>query len=476
MAKHWYWYTLAGLLLGGCVTEQVDATVAVRSYKVSVVATPGDCSATSEDPCPYSTDPRTFHIDIVALRPDGSLASDYSGTVAVSLQPSGKWAEDMGDVYPMPGGRLVHVVHLEGGEARNVEVSFYSAFGQVQLVAEDLGYEPKVVSNECLSNGTGCPACWTGGASQALAPGCFAQDDDNPNPGSGAVGVSRDLVFGYPRVADLQRVDEFHTEESPLSGFRVRVEGDDPALFQDLSDCVDGQGEIRQLLVVTAVTSSGFFVTDVCNGGGPVHAPDDWSAFASVYAFNFHAPEDLRTGDCITWLEGGQDDFYGFTELKNPAWSDPYCQPDVAGCPPACENLLPDPVELDAATLTDDFAMEKLESGLVALRNVVVGQHRSCDRNGNGQIDFDIQEENDCKKDCERDPDCWVLENYHQYFQFTVDKDGGEMAVVVQGVVAFDPLEHEGETIRYLAGVVKDLSFGGPRWILLPRNSDDFQP
>ncbi len=473
MVNHRYLF-LFGFLLAGCVTEIVDQTVEVRSYKLSIVGTPGSCAATSEDPCPYSEAPMTFHIDIVALRPNGSLATDYSGTVAVSLQPSGKWADGMEDIYPMPGGRLVHVVRLEAGEARNIPISFYSAFGEVQLVAEDLGYEPKVVSNECLSQGTDCPACWTGGSD--LAPGCFAQDDDNPNPGSGATGVSRDLVFAYPRIADLQRVDEFHTEESPLAGFRVRVEGDDPALFQDLSDCVDGQGAIRQLLVVNAVTTSGFFVTDVCNGGGPVHAPEDWFSFASIYAFNFHAPENLRTGDCITWLEGGQDDFYGFTELKNPAWSDPYCRPDVAGCPPACENLLPEPVELDAATLSDDFAMEQLESGLVALRNVVIGQHRECDTNGNGQIDFDIQEENDCKRQCERDPNCWVLESYHEYFQFTVNKEGAEMAVVLRGVVAFDPLEHEGETVGYVAGVVKDLSFGGPRWILLPRNSDDFQP
>ncbi len=467
--------TVLLLVLGaGCVTKTVDRRRDLGAFDVEVVATPQNCEATAADPCPFSMDPTSVTVTIRALRPDGSVDTNFNDTVAISLVPSGMWPQGAPNLYPIPGGRSVQIVSLHQGLLENQTLSFIAAFGEVQFIVEDLGYRPKTVSNECLANGVDCPACWTGGAG-VVPEGCFNQDDDNPQPGTGAVGVSRSLFFDNPRVADLQRVDEFHIDESPLAGFRVEVDGDDPLLMQDLSDCIDGQGNVRQILVVTAVTNSGFYVTDVCNEGGPVHAPDSWRQFGSMYAFNFNSPEGLRTGDCLMWFQGGQDDFYGFTELKNPAWSDPVCAPDQAGCMPACTAFLPEPRVLDADTIGDDLAMEELESSLVAVENGVVGQVRVCDANDNGQIDFDIPEENDCKRTCERDPNCWVYESYTDYFQFTLNVDGTEVAVMLQGIVAFDPRDHQGESISYVAGTLKHLSFGGPPWIVMPRNSDDFQ-
>ena len=470
----WFWTVAALLSTAGCVTERVDLRRDLGAFDVEVVATPQGCEATENDRCPFSMDPVTVSLTIRALRPDGSLDTDFNDMVAVTLVPSGMWPEDAHDTYSMPGGQQMRVVTLSQGIVENYPLSFRAAFGQVQIIVEDIGFRPKQVTNECLANGVGCPACWQGGTGM-LPVGCYNQDDDNPESGTGAVGVSRDLFFDDPRIADLQRVDEFDIDESPLAGFRVQVDGDDPLDFTDLSDCIDGQGLVRQLLVVTAVTNAGFYVTDVCNNGGPVHAPDTWREFNSIYAFNFNSPEGLRTGDCLLWFQGGQDDFYGFTELKNPAWSDPVCDPNQSGCMPACTAFLPAPAVLDATTMDDDLSMEKLESSLVAVENGVVGRMEVCDKNDNGQIDFDNPEENDCKRSCERDPGCWVYESYSDYYQFTVNVDGAEVAVTLQGVVAFDPRDHQGETISYVAGTLKHLSFGGPPWIVMPRNSDDFR-
>ncbi len=472
----WFWMLVAVAVLSspGCVTKRVDLRRELGAFDVEIVTTPQGCRADEQDPCPYSTDPVTISVTIKALRPDGSIDTDFNDAVAISLVPAGMWPQDAQDVYPSPGGQQVLMVTLNQGVAENQPVSFRSAFGPIQLIVEDIGYRPRQVSNECLANGVDCPACWQGG-SGLLPLGCFNQDDDNPAAGTGAVGVSRDLFFDNPRVADLQRVDEFHIDESPLAGFRVEVDGDDPLAFSDLSDCIDGQGDVRQLLVVTAVTNSGFYVTDVCNNGGPTLAPDTWREFGSIYAFNFNSPEGLRTGDCLLWFQGGQDDFYGFTELKNPAWSDPVCAPDQSGCMPACTAFLPEPAVLDAATINDDLSMEELESSLVAVQDGVIGRMEICDKNDNGQIDFDNQEENDCKRSCDRDPSCWVYESYTDYFQFTVNVDGAEVAVTLQGVVAFDPRDHQGQPISYVAGTLKHLSFGGPPWIVMPRNSDDFR-
>ncbi|MCD6499189.1 MAG: hypothetical protein J7M25_12935 [Deltaproteobacteria bacterium] len=472
------WFSLLSFMTASCVVERDDHRRELTSFYVEVVAPPSGCQATEDDPCPFSLDPVTVHLKITALRPDGTMDTDYNDTVALALVPSGMWPNGTPDTYGLPGQvageQAVKIVTIQNGQGADVPVTFQAGFDVMQIMVEDLGYRPKQVTNECLTHGADCPACWSSGHAE-LGTGCLSTDDDNPEAGTGAVGVSRDFVFDTPTVADVQRVDKDHIDESPLSGYRVLIEGDNANDFSSLNDCVDGQGHTRALLVVTAVTTQGFYLTDVCNNGGPLLATDTWRDFGSIYAFNFNSPENLRTGDCITLLQGGEDDFNGFTELKNPAWSDPTCIDGQAGCPPACAQFLPEPLVLDGATIRDDFAMEKLEASLVAVQNVTVGHSARCDTNGNGQVDYDVPEEKQCKFDCEDDPACWVYETYTQYFQYTVDVDGQELAVVTQGVVPFDPNEHEGETISYIAGTLKQLSFGGPPWILLPRTADDFR-
>jgi hypothetical protein len=455
------------------VITKKDERKSPVSFVVEVASPPSGCEAVEGDPCPYSMDEVTIEINVIARGPNGGVDTDFDDTVMVSLVPSGILPREGQDVHTLPDGTKALAVPLTAGQATNVPVSFKAAFGSVQLFAEDLGYRPMLVTNECRANGVGCPACY---GYEVLPSGCLKPDDDNPHAGYGAAGVTRDMVFDYPTIADTQRVEDTPDaiDYSPLAGFRVHIDGNHPSEFADLSDCVSG-GVTRELMVVTAVTADGFYVTDVCNNGGPVHAPDTWRDFGSIFSFNFHAPEDLETGDCIEWLQGGSNDFYGFTELKNPAWSPPACLEGSEGCQPACLDFLPEPLVLDAQTLGDDYSMEMLEGSLVAVQGGTIGMAESCDFNGNGQIDFEDAAEKQCKYDCDDDPGCWLLESYRDYFQFTVSIGNAEIAVVTRGVVAFEPLEHQGETLQYVAGTIKHLSFGGPPWIMSPRNEDDFE-
>lgn len=462
------------LLSSGCVTKENNIQTTPVSFAIEVVSTPTQCDALEESPCPFSMDTVTFHVDITAINSRGAPDTSYNDTVLLSLVPSGILPREGEGVYTLPDGRKAVAVPMTNGRATDVPITFKAAFGKVQFIVEDMGYRPIQITNDCQINGTGCPACWGEGV---LAQGCFQADDDNPKPGQGGAGVSKTLHFLNPTVADVQYVEDTPDaiETSPLGGFRVTVDGVSPNDLTDMSDCIDGNGDPRELLVITAVTSDGFFVTDVCNNGGPVHAPDTWRSFGSLFAFNFHAPDDLVTGDCVTWFQGGSNDFYGFTELKNPAWSSPVCLEGAAGCQPSCMDYLPEPFVLDAATLSNDYTMEGLESSLVAVENGTIGFSQSCDFDGNGQIDYEDQAEKECKYDCQDEADCWVLEDYKDYFQFTVHVGSGELALVLQGVVAFNPLEHEGENLSYVAGTIKHLSFGGPPWMLYPRNEGDFQ-
>lgn len=455
----------------GCVTSRDSSETSPVSFAVEIESTPAHCNALSEDPCPFSMEPVTFHANIVARNQHGMVDTTYNSTVLLSLIPSGIFPSGLENVHTLPNGRRAVAVPMTDGRAMNVPITFRSAFGSVQMFVEDMGYQPLQISNECLTSGSGCPACW---GHEDLPKGCFSENDDNPSPGQGGAGVSKNLYFKNPTISQVQFVENVPgaIETSPLEGFRVTIDADSPGAINDLSDCIDSFGNIRELLVVTSVSTDGFFITDVCTNGGPVHAPDTWRNFGSIFAFNFHAPEDLVPGDCITWVQGSVYEFYGFTELKNPNWSSPVCLEGSPGCQPACIDYLPEPFVLDNATLSDNYAMEMLESSLVSLENAVIGYTQSCDFTGNGQIDN--PDERACKRACEDSYDCWVLEDYKDYFQFTAHVGNAKISVVLQGVVPFNPVEHQGESITYVAGLVKHLAFARPPWQMYPRNKDDF--
>jgi hypothetical protein len=433
--------------------ERVSFPSDTASFEVTLVPEP-DCGLEPDAPCTHSATPLSHRATIRALRDDGTLDMGFNGAVVISLIPSGL----LTDAFLLGDGRHVRTVELTDGEASDVALSYSRAFGDVRLLVEDLGYRPRQNVTEA--------ACYELYPSE----GCYARDDDDPSLGSGAVGVSEPIYFTNPRVYDLQYtvvevVDEAEGWPSPLAGFRPTLDGASRDELPALADCTGPQGR-RELLVVTGLSVDGFFVTDVCNAAGP--------DFAHLYVYNFHTPEGMERGDCLTSLTGTIQEFQGFTELKNPFWQVD-CDPSDPACStPRCTDLLPPPVLLDSATLEDDFAMEGLEAGLVELRDVITAsEYRSCDLNGNGAISGDA--EWDCQRDCGDDPACVVLESYETYFQWTVTKDGREINVVTRGTLEFDPREHLGEPLRRITGTLRHLHFGRPPWTIIPRDDADFE-
>jgi len=433
--------------------ENVAVPSDTASFEVTLTPD-SDCGQAPETPCTHSATPLGHTVTIRALREDGTVDTGFEGTVVMSLIPAGIMTDDI----LLPDGRHVRTVELTAGEATDVPLEFARAFDEVRLLVEDLGYRPRQNVTEA--------ACYE----RYPAVGCFARDDDDPTLGSGAAGVSDPLYFSNPRLYDLQYtevevVDEAKGWPSPLAGFRPTVDGASRDDVPTLADCDGPQGR-RELLVVTALTVDGFFVTDVCNAAG--------SAFAHMYVYNFHTPEGMKHGDCLLSLTGTIQEFQGFTELKNPFWKID-CDPDDPTCStPRCTDLVPAPVALDATTLGDDFTMEGLEAGLAELQDVVTAsEYRACDLNGNGAISGDA--EWDCQRDCGNEPTCVVLESYQTYFQWSVNKDGQEINVVTRGTLEFDPQEHLGEPLSRITGTLRHLHFGRPPWTIEPRDDADFE-
>ena len=440
-------------------TETVTLERDVLSFEVTYVNPPA-CGLTEGDACPFSlaADAFTARVRVRALDKDRQTAGNFYKSVVITTVPSGMFISGP-DVHLLPDNRKVLVVALNGGVWEG-DVTFRGGFGTLRLMVEDMGYEP--------APNAATAAC----ASLFPAQGCYAPDDDNPQPGTAAVGVTHPLHFHNPRLADIQRPwDESlvtdgsrDKEASPLAGFRVTIDGDP---YLGTATCTPGESR----LVVTAISVAGFNMTDVCDPAMP--------DYAHLYVYNFSTPEETSRGDCILSIQGAIDEFQGYTEMKNPLWEVDRCETGDAFCTvgePKCTAFLPAPAEITGAMVGDLLAMEKLESALVEVRDVTASsEFLRCDANGDGVIDYNIPEEKNCKFDCGDEVGCVVKEDYDIYFTWTVDVGGVEVGVVTQGVVPFDP-EAEGSLgvpIYRVRGMLKHLDFGAPAWIILPRDARD---
>jgi len=440
-------------------TETVTLTRDVLSFEVTFATAPA-CGLESDDACEFSLaeDAFTARVRIRALNENLETASTFYNSVVVTTVPSGMFMSGP-DVHLLPDNRKVLVLAMNAGVWEG-DITFRGSFGELRLMVEDMGYEP--------APNAATAAC----ASLFPAQGCYAPDDDNPLPGTGAVGVTDAIYFDNPRLSDLQRPwDESlvtnnskDKEASPLAGFRVTVDGDP---YRGTAACAPGE----RRLVVTAISVAGFNMSDVCDPAFP--------DYAHLYVYNFSTPEETSRGDCILSIQGGIDEFQGYTEMKNPLWEVDRCAEGDAFCTvgePKCTAFLPAPAEITATTLGSLLTMEKLESGLVEVNNVTSStEFLRCDANGDGVIDYAIPEEKNCKYDCGDEVGCVVKEDYDVYFTWTVDVGGVEVGVVSQGLVPFDP-EAEGNLglpIYRVRGMLKHLDFGAPAWIILPRDARD---
>jgi hypothetical protein len=377
-------------------------------------------------------------IDIVV----SPVGGDFDGWVTVQSRP--------GQVTRVSGvetrGNLARLT-LAQGEEVTLTVTITLALSFTNIWIMDDGMAPSASSPAACSDGLDNDG--DGLVDEMQDPGCASADDGSEEGGGGIVGVSGDIRFANPRIADVQG----SSNESPLVGSAVTID----------------QGT----MVVTTITTDGFHVTDIS-----ADAPADGSN--SLFVFNYNTPWYLRECDVVTDLSGIVSEFYGLTELSFPSWV--VVDPDgrVAEPTSSAECPIPAPVELTPALVTDFWDMENLESGLVRITGGRIGDtFMDCDLDGDGIVSFDGTEAT-CADSCAMDGECTEINTYMSYGQYAVVLDGCRgsgcdkvWAVTRHVVPDFWADHHSDEVIPAITGTLRHIYFLDPEWIIELRCSDD---
>jgi hypothetical protein len=282
------------------------------------------------------TTPTVVTVDIEALDPQGNLDASFNGYVSVTVVP--------GTVLMVsgPNTNLGNVL-LHDGRATGVEVAVLEAYGNARIWVEDVGYVPvDPLSHPQCANGI--DDNHNGKIDYPNDPGCYAANDDTENGGTYAAAATDNIYFEYPRIADVRGVNNGGV--TPFNNQQLSID------TSWVAPSAPGG------VVVTGVSSSGFYATDLTETRG----------YASVYAYNYTAPPIMLPCDRLVTFGGTAGDFYGYTEINFPTWSLEEWDPTVRPClvPPATP-LIAD--YLPSTSSTWDSVLLNLEAGLVQVAN-----------------------------------------------------------------------------------------------------------
>jgi hypothetical protein len=435
----------AALALGaGSCTYDESNLAAVSTFSVAVIKVNGATPPSEDAPLPANrgaTD-EVWEVVIEARSPEGNPAP-FEGVVRLSVEP--------GAVVGVKGdGAQGRNILLKDGKA-TAEVMVTAVYGPARLWVEDVGYVPAQIG--------AIPACADGEDSDGDVlidypsdPGCAFANDDSEEEGSFSAGVSRPVAYALPTVRDIQ--GEGATTPYPYEGMEVNT-------------------GVGHEVVVTRVSSDGFYVTDLS---------EQAIGYNSLFAFNFNTPAGMRVCDKVVYLAGTVNEFFGFTELSFPSYRLIYPhQGDTCG--------VPEPMVLDGALIASAEKMEKLESGLVRVHNVVItpffgptpsasnqiGANQSnCDLNGDGRVDFDSEKEASCGNVCSANDDCTEWTGFSARGNFKVKlQTGGVIQLNLGTVPLFDPVAHKGQTLKAVTGTLRNFSGGSLNWTIETRCPDD---
>jgi len=361
--------TLAVLLaIAGCV-RQVEAPEGPLSIRVTFDEAAGD-DIGAEEELPFSHDPMTFTLDVAVIDVDGSVMTSFDGDLALRCRP-GKISSPL-------------VVPVSAGIAEDVSVLIEGAYGPTRIWFED-----------------------------SLREGARF-----------ATGVSPEIRFANPTLAEIQRPPDTATDYSPLNHNHVEVRAED------------------RELVVTHVASDGFYVTDTS---------DEPGTYNSMYAFTFSRPRDVVAGDKLAALDGNVVEYLSFTEMGFPSFL-----VDSSG------HDLPEPSLLtDVEICGGEAVMEPFESSIVRVENVVTN----------------FVDAEDCTDYLEYsqwpvklvvdDPACSLIE-INVMSSYTVP--GLRFTECAEGALP-EPME-----FTFLQGPIRHNYAADPEWILELRDCDDFEP
>ena len=461
----------------GCSSQPSTPDLGPSTFHVKIESVNGNPLPTEGQPLPanHGDMPEKWAFTIEARTPGGDLATDFNGYVRLSLAP--------GTVAAVTGaGASGRDILVKNGTVTGV-VEGTAVYGPSRLWVEDLGYLPAAAgATPRCSNGLDDDG--DGLIDFPADPGCFFADDDSEQGGTYAAGVSAPVQYALPLIADVRG-----GARTPYPNEAIEIATGDP-----------------EFVVVTRVSSNGFFVTDV--GTSAVA-----NGYNSLYAFNFSTPPNLRVCDRITYLGGTANDFFGFTQLSFPSFRNTYPvlgldggMVDVDAGVPGCR--VPEPTVLAPSFFTGDKNttsqnLYKSEAGLVRLEGFTIAKYfgagtadadhcgknvfcpgvSNCDFNGDGVIDFtqinctgSVKCEGDCSNACDADVNCTEYTAFAARGEYKMSH-GGVAATMIKvntsTVGTFDPVGNAGATIPYLSGTLTEFSGGTLNWTIEVRCPDD---
>lgn len=180
-----------------------------------------------------------------------------------------------------------------------------------------------------------------------------ADPEDNKTPAIGRVGSAPSLYFQLLSVRNVQE-----STDSPY----------DSLLFKKYA--VIGFSQ----MVVTGVTSNGFYVTDLSSY-------KDGKGYDSIFVFTFSAPtlafeegiepRTLNIGDLMEQVEGGIDEFSGHTQLTFPSYNPVWANQQGGAVKRIDPKDMPKPVSFPIGDTWSRGVMEKYESSLIEVSNAI---------------------------------------------------------------------------------------------------------
>lgn len=387
---------------------------------------------------------------VEAIDGAGNVDPSFNGFVRIDVEP--------GSVDRVEGveaaGRNIRLVN---GYAEGTAHAT-AMFGPARLWAEDLGYEPAPdgVTPTCSNGIDDDDDVMVDHPNDA---GCAFADDMSEEASELLSGVSEAMHYALPSIADVQG----RGAKTPYGAVAMQI---------------DTYG--ARYVVVTRVSSNGFFVTDLA---------DQAVGHNHLFAYNFNTPEGMRVCDQLTYLSGTASEFFGFTEISFPSFEVNYLNAagQVFG-PDDCQ--VPEPVLLDppAISVSDPVEMEKLESGLVRIEDFTISDYfgpelainnafgpnkSNCDLNQDGVIDYLDPLEGSCSDACTDEPRCSEWTNYVSWGAYKVYRGIHQIRVSTATAFGFDPLASKGQAIGSVTGTLRNFSGGGLNWTIETRCVDD---
>jgi hypothetical protein len=435
----------AALAATGCGSEGTAIT-GLSTFHVVITKVDGSSDLPTENrplPANRGDSIATWDFTIEARSPSGEL-EPFNGIARLSSRPGTVLAVSSPDAI----GRNIFV--RDGRAAGSVDVT--AVYGPSRLWVEDIGYTPTKLGDEAgCSNGAN-----DDGEEDVLVdfpndPGCAFADDESESGGSFAAGVSQPVHYALPSLVDIQG-------ESSLTPYP--------------NEAVEVDTKLPRRVVVTNVTSDGFNVTDITEKNGYNH----------LFAFNFSTPANMGVCDVVTQLSGTVNDFFGFTELSFPSFQ---VETWLEGTP--CP--IPKPIVLDPLIVANAAEMEKVEAALVRVAGVRLPLNfgpdlvennslrptaSNCDLNGDGQVDFESDDEGSCSSTCESDLRCSEWNAFTSRGNIKVSfETGAVIQVNLARATGFDPRKHKGTRLDFVTGTLRNFSGGSLNWTVEARCADD---